>query len=267
MKNKNKILDTIGIFLISLFLIAPLIMTLVYSLFRDFTGIIPKGFTFQFYTDLFTTTGIVAVLLRTALISIIPVVITLIVMLLAFYGIERYYPQVDKYLNFITKIPYGIQGIIMGASLIVLYASSDNFYGNRFFLLICAYIVFIFPYMYQGIKSALSTIEIQPILEAAEILGANPLISYWTIIVPSVLPGLVSTMLLCSGLLFADFVLVNMLAGSYYQTLGIFLNRMLFKSGPTASAISTIMGIVMFSMSFFVNYFNRKQKSQSTTEE
>lgn len=263
MKKKFKLFDFICTLLISIFLLAPLVITIVYSFFRDFTGIIPKGFTVEFYKNLFSSTNIMATLLRTVVISIIPVIITLIVMLLAFYGIKQYYPKADKYLDLITKIPYGIQGIIMGASLIILYAGSQNFYSNRTFLLICSYIVFICPYMYQGVKTALSTIEMQPILEAAEVLGAHPFKTYWTIIVPSVFSGILATMLLCSGLLFGDFVLVNMLAGSYYETLGIFLNRILFTSGPTASAVSTIMGIVMLGLSFVVNYLNKKQKSQT----
>lgn len=152
----------------------------------------------------------------------------------------------------------------MAVSLIFLYANSGQFYGNRIYLLVCSYSVLICPYMYHGVKNTLSTIDMKPILEAAEVLGASPFIGYWTIIIPSVYRGLLATMLLCSGLLFADFVLVNILAGSYYETLGVFLNRILSVSGPTASAVSTIMSLIMLSLSFLVNHLNKQQKSEAT---
>src|SRR5699024_8236199 len=119
------------------------------------------------------------------------------------------------------KIPYGIQGVILAVSILSLYTSGGGILSNRILLLICAYCIIILPYMYQGIKNALLTIEVLPILEAAEILGASKVYAYFRIVVPSMMKGLFATMLLSTGILFGDFVLVNILAGSYYKTMGI----------------------------------------------
>ncbi|MDQ0508026.1 Spermidine/putrescine transport system permease protein PotB [Aedoeadaptatus ivorii] len=261
MKKNSKLLDILAFVVIGLFLILPLFMTVVYSFFRDFTKIIPREFTFDFYRELFTATEIWPVLIRTVLISVLPVLITVMIMLLALYAARVYYPKAEVIMDAVSKIPYGIQGVIMAVSLIVLYGNSENFYGNRIFLLVCSYCVLICPYMYQGVKNTLTAIDMTPMLEAAEILGASSLRTFVTIIVPAAYRGLLATMLLSAGLLFADFVLVNILAGSYYETLGIFLNRMLSVSGPTAAAISTIMSVVMLALSALVNHLNARQSS------
>lgn len=251
------------LFILSLILVLPLIATLLNSVFRDFTSMIPKGFTFSFYAELFTGENqILPVLLKTIVIAIVPTVILLILLLLAMYAIQVYFPKLDNYLDILSKIPYGIQGVILAVSILSLYSGRGGILSNRILLLTSAYCMIILPYMYQGIKNALLTIEVMPILEAAEILGASKVYAYFRIVVPSITKGLLATMLLSTGILFGDFVLVNILAGSYYKTMGIFLNEIRGSSGHAASAVSVIMFLVMLILSYGVNKLNTDTKTK-----
>jgi len=266
MQKKQAWFSNAILFILSFILVLPLFATLLNSFFRDFTSMIPKGFTLAFYVELFTGENqILPVLLRTLMISIVPTVILLILLLLAMYAIQVYFPKLDKYLDVLSKIPYGIQGVILAVSILSLYSGRGGILSNRVLLLICAYSIIILPYMYQGIKNALVTIEVMPILEAAEILGARKVYAYFRIVVPSITKGLLATMLLSTAILFGDFVLVNILAGSYYKTIGIFLNEIRGFSGHAASAVSVMMFIVVLLLSFGVNKLNKdtkmKQKS------
>ncbi|SEL08012.1 putative spermidine/putrescine transport system permease protein [Carnobacterium iners] len=261
MQKKHPWFSNIILFSLSFILVLPLIGTLLNSFFRDFTSIIPKGFTFSFYTQLFTGDNqLLPVLLRTLIIALVPTILLLVLLLLAMYAIQVYFPKLDKYLDVLSKIPYGIQGVILAVSILSLYTSGGGILSNRILLLICAYSIVILPFMYQGIKNALLTIEVLPILEAAEILGANKVYAYFTIVVPSMMKGLFATMLLSTGILFGDFVLVNILAGSYYKTMGIYLNEIRGTSGHAASAVSVIMFLVMLVLSFGVNQLNKEPK-------
>lgn len=123
----------------------------------------------------------------------------------------------------------------------------------------CVYGIVILPYMYQGIKNALDTIDMIPLLESARILGANPFYTYFRIIVPSVKNGLLATVLLTVGILFGDFVLINILAGSYFPTLGIYLNEIRAVSGHYASAVSVLMFAIMILLSYIVTRLNRSK--------
>lgn len=266
-KKKTDLFSILVFVLVGLFLLLPLLMTFLYSLVIDFTGLIPKGFTIKHYVELITgSQSILSVLGRTLLIAVVPTLITLVIVLLALFATMVYYPKMDAVLSLITKIPYGIQGIILAVSLIGIYANSNTFFSNRILLLIFAYCVVISPYMYQGVKNALMTIEMMPILEAAEVLGSNKLATYFTIVVPGIGKGILATSLLCAGILFGDFVLVNILAGNYYETLGIFLNKVRSKSGATAGAISSLMFVIMLLFSATVTWLNREKKSIKTDE-
>lgn len=263
MQNKQAWFNKVLLVILSLVLVLPLIATLLNSVFRDFTSIIPKGFTLSFYAELFNGENqILPVLLRTLVIAVVPTVILLILLLLAMYAIQVYFPKLDKYLDILSKIPYGIQGVILAVSILSLYSGGGGILSNRILLLTSAYCIIILPYMYQGIKNALLTIEVLPILEAAEILGANKVYAYFRIVVPSITKGLLATMLLSTGILFGDFVLVNILAGSYYKTMGIFLNEIRGSSGHAASAVSVIMFVVMLILSFGVNHLTKDTKAK-----
>lgn len=267
MKKKSTIFDKIFMIIIGIFLLLPLVFTIIYSFVRDFQGLVPKGFTLDAYTSLIREENILLVLGRTVLISIIPVLVSMLIILLAVYAGIRYYPRAFAYMNTITKIPYGIQGVILASSIIALYSGVGGIFRNRVFLLAMAYVVFVFPYIYQGVLTTITSIATNEILDAAEILGESPLKAFFTIIIPSTYRGLLSTALLACGLLFADFVLVNMIAGSYYPTLGIVLNSALRRSGAKAAAISTILALVMLVLSYFVNYFSRETVIKNPEED
>ena len=261
MKQESSFLSKVIIGAIALFLLLPVLVTIINSLFRDFSSLVPKGFTLEFYQSVLGgKENMLPAIGRSLMISIVPTLVMLVVLLLTLYVIQVYYPQWDKYLDILSKIPYGIQGVILAVSIISLYASRPGFLSNRIFLLGCAYSIVILPYMYQGIKNALTTIEMKPILEAAETLGSSKLYAYFMIIVPSILKGLAATLLLSIGILFSDFVLVNIIAGSYFETTGIFLDRIRSVSGHAASAISVIIFCMMLSLTFIANYLNQDSK-------
>ncbi|MDO5649633.1 MAG: ABC transporter permease subunit [Gallicola sp.] len=264
---KNNTFNFIVMIIAGIYLLAPIGATIIYSFFRDFTSVIPQGFTLDFYKELFAGAGSIwPTLLRTILIGVIPTAITTLIVLLALYGTLVYHPKFDAIMNFITKIPYGIQGVILAVAIIAIYANTNTFFSNRVFLLGCSYCVVISPYIYQGIRNVLLSIDMIPILEAAELLGASKLYTYFKIIVPSIGKGILATMLLCIGILFGDFVLVNILAGSYYETLGIYLNNVRARSGQVAAGVSTLMFIMMIGFSMLVNYLNREHKEKIDEE-
>ena len=75
------------IVLISIYLILPLALTFFYSIFTEWNYILPKGFTLKYYAQLFSDSIFLEALGRTLLISILPILVTGIIILLAMYVI------------------------------------------------------------------------------------------------------------------------------------------------------------------------------------
>ncbi len=243
---------------ISLYLFLPLFVTLVYSLFTEWMQLLPSGFTLKFYAELFADSTFWQALLRTLAISVVPIALTMGMLLLVMYVVIVYHPEWDKYLSIICTIPYAIQGIILPVSIISLYVGAPGILSNRVLLLICTYCIIILPYMYQGLKNSLATIDTRRILEAAQLLGASNFYTFFKIIVPSISQAMLISALLSLAIIFGDFVIVNTIAGNHYTTTQVYLFRNMFSSGQFVSAIVVVLFFVTFVISLIA--FRKSQK-------
>jgi len=68
-------------------------------------------------------------------------------------------------------IPYTIQGVILSVSILVLYAKNGTLLSDRMVMLVGAYCIIILPHIYNGIRNGMRAINMNMLLEAAEMLG------------------------------------------------------------------------------------------------
>lgn len=249
------------IVLISIYLILPLALTFFYSIFTEWNDILPKGFTLKYYAQLFSDSIFLEALGRTLLISILPILVTGIIILLAMYVIVVYNPKLEKYIQILCMIPYALQGIILSTSIISIYVGSGSILSNRIFLLIGAYCIISLPYMYQGIRNSLTGVDAINLIEAAQVLGVSKLYAFFRIIVPNILSGITVSAMLSMAIIFGDFVIVNTLAGSHYQTAQVYLQKMLFQSGQLSSATIMILFLCTLIISLMVFLIKKRDKS------
>ena len=99
-------------------------------------------------------------------------------------------------------------------------------------------------------------------IEAAQVLGCSKLHAFFTIVIPQMKRGIISTMMLAFTMLFADFVVVNMIAGSSFRTAGIYLYQTMSKSGQTSSAIIVILFITTLIISTLTLTIQNKQATK-----
>ena len=262
---KRKKSSHLFIWLVAAYLLLPLALTCVYSLFTEWIDVLPTGFTLRYYAEVLSDRLFWAALARTVVISFVPVIITAFVLLCAMYVAVLYVPSLDKYLQIICTIPYAIQGIILPVSVLSLYSGAPFPLSNRVVMLVLTYCVIILPYMYRGIKNSLAGVDVLRIVEAAEMLGADKFYSFFRIIVPSILSGVVIASMLSVALVFGDFVIVNTIGGNYYSTAQMYLLKKMFISGQLTSAVIIVLFIVTLLISAII--FTLKSKAESSAME
>ncbi len=243
MKLKTHLWDGLILLIIASFLIIPLALTFLYSVFTEWMNILPTGFTLNFYTKIFADSAFIDSLWRSIIISSIPVIVCTISILLVLYVIILYMPKLERYIEILCNIPYSIQGVILAVGIISLYSGKPGFLSNRLFLLVGAYCIIILPYTFRGLKNTISALNVKCIIEAAQVLGCSKLYAFFSIVIPQMRRGIISTMMLAFTMLFVDFVVVNMIAGSAFKTAGIYLYQTMSKSGQLSSAIIVILFI------------------------
>lgn len=251
---KKKRVRSAGIImvLIMIWLLLPLAATIIYSLFEDWTGIIPRGFTLANYEKIFTDPAFLTSMYQTVLICVIPILLTVLVMLLALFVVTVYFPKLEKYVQMLSMIPYTIQGVILSVSILVLYARSESVLGNRMVMLIGAYCIIILPHIFNGIRNGMRAVNMNMLLEAAEMLGESKFRAFFKIIVPNILPGITVSSLLAVSLLFGDYVIIRNLSSTNVNNMQKFLYQAMKRSSTEASAVFVVIMMLTFAITALV---------------
>lgn len=249
---KKQLLNGLIIFLIAAYLILPLALTFMYSSFNEWSDILPKDFTLKYYVTIFSDPQFLVSLVRSLMISVIPVLICNILLILVLYVTTLYCPKLEKYIEILCNIPYAISGVILAVGILSLYSGAPGFLSNRIILLIGAYCIVILPYVYRGLKNGLNTIDVKCLIEAALMLGCSKFKAFIKIVLPNIVSGIIISLMLSISMIFADFVIVNIVGGSYYQTSSIYLYKVMNKSGQMTSAVIVVLFLVTLILSTIV---------------
>lgn len=258
---KSKLLSHILLSIFVIYLVLPLAVTLIYSVFTDWsTNLVPTGFTMDNYVSVLSDDSFLKSMGRTVVISILPIVITLFMLLLVMYVVIVYVPWLERYIQILCMIPYAIQGVILSISIISLYTGTGTFLSNRLVMLIGAYCILILPYIYQGVRNNLYGINAGMLLEAAEMLGASRFYSFFRVIVPNIMPGVTISALLSVSIIFGDFVLANNIAGNSFQNIQVYLQQAMKTSSGRSSAVVVLIFIVVFSLTGLVLFLQSDKR-------
>ena len=104
MKKKTSLAAKIMLILIALYLLVPFVATFIYSLFTEWTGILPTGFTLRNYQELFSDSDFWLAIGRTLILCAVSVIITIILLLLAMYPITVMDRKLGKYMQVVCMI-------------------------------------------------------------------------------------------------------------------------------------------------------------------
>ncbi|WP_068617614.1 ABC transporter permease [Paenibacillus tuaregi] len=252
MKNerKGRVFPTVVLTLTMIYLILPLIATLIYSLARSWqSSILPDEWTLDWFRQLFLDSRFQESMWRTLGICFLSVILSVVVMLPTIFIVTVYLPKLERLLNILVLIPYAAPPVVMAVGLLKLYSSGPVAISGTIWILVGVYFVAVLPYMYQGIRNSMRTVRAKELIEAAELLGAGKLEAFRRIIIPNVLPGIRVSVLLSFSILFGEFVLANLLVGGRFETIQIYLYHRLIESGHVASAVVICYFLVILVLS------------------
>lgn len=257
---KNNLGSKIFLVLVSIYLLIPFVVTLIYSLSTEWTSIVPTGFTLKNYVALFQDSDFWMSTARTLVICVGSVAITIILLLLAMYVVLVEIPKFGKYMQIVCMIPYALQGVILSISIISLYSGTGTILSNRMFMLFGAYSILVLPYIYQGIRNNMNALNANILLQAAQMLGCGKFVAYVRVVIPNILSGIIVSSLLAVSIIFGDFVLANNIAGNNYKNIQVYLYQMMTRSSGMASAVVVLIFCVVFMISGTVIHLEAKSK-------
>lgn len=258
----KKILSAVGSFLsrfymfvIFLFLYAPIVLLMIFS-FNDSKSTSQfTGFSLRWYQELFSDSQIMDALGNTLLVAVLSS--------LAAIGIHRYRGWKRSVMTNVSNLPMLNPDILTGISLMLLFIMLKLPLGLMTMLI--AHITFNIPYVILSVLPHLRQMNPNT-YEAALDLGASPAQAFFRVMIPELLPGIVSGTLLAFTMSIDDFIISFFTTGNGISNLSIIVYSMARRGiKPSINALSTIMFLSVLILLLLVNLLGsdrRKKVSQ-----
>ena len=237
--------------IIFLFLYIPIGVLIVNSFNASKSRTVWTGFTLDWYAKLFHNETIMTSLLNTLIVALIASVVATVLGTAAAIGIYNMNSVARKFIMNITLIPNVNPEIVTGVSLMLLFVFLKMEFG--FTTLILSHITFCVPYVILNVIPKLRQMN-RSLCEAAMDLGCNQMQVFQKVIVPEIMPGILSGFLMSLTYSIDDFVISYFAAGSGAQTLSMVIYSMTrMRISPEINALSTLLFVTVLALMSIIN--------------
>ncbi len=250
MKN-TKSLQRLWLVLVFAFLYAPIGVLIAYSFNSSKSRTVWTGFTLDWYKKLFHNEEIIKSLGTTLIVALIASVLATVLGTMAAIGIRNMKKGTRTVIMNVTYMPILNPEIVTGVSLMLLFVFAGIEFG--YITLILAHVCFCTPYVILNVLPKLRQMDTS-LCEAAMDLGCNGRQVYRKVIIPEIMPGILTGFLMSLTYSIDDFVISYFTYGAESQTLSITIYAMTRrKVSPEINALSTIIFLVVLTVLLIMN--------------
>lgn len=208
----------------AIYFLVPLIGTFEFSL-RMRRG----EYSFDAYRVVFSDPNFQATFGYSIMMALLTIVFGMLLVVPTAYWVRLRLPALRPVMEFITLMPLVIPAIVIVFGYLRIYNSSSWLPFTATpratdVLLMFGYVTLSLPYMYRAVDTAMRTIDVRTLTEAAEILGAKLPTIMFKVIFPNVLSGVMSGAFITFAIVIGEFTLASLLNrpafGPYLQLVG-----------------------------------------------
>ena len=255
MKNAMK---KIYLILMLFYLYAPIMVLMVLSFNESRSRVTWGGFSLKWYEDLFTNSMILDALKTTLIIALVSAAVATVLGTLACLGINRMRKTPRTIVMGMNNIPMMNAEIVTGISLMLCFVAFGITLSFKTVLL--AHITFNVPYVILSVMPKLKQTEVS-VYEAAVDLGASPVYAFFKVVLPDLMPGILSGFLMAFTLSLDDLVITHFTRGAGVNTLSTLIYSEVRRGiKPTMYALSTLMFVSVLVLLILINVRPQKKK-------
>ena len=248
----KKVLKWVYLFLVIAFLYAPIILLTIYSFnLSPSIGVWSKEWGFKLYKQLFTDESLKTTVINTIVLALLAATCSTILGTMGAIGSFYSRKKVRKALDSVTNIPV-INAEIVTAISIALVCTMFAF-GRTYASLLIGHIVLCFPFVYLSVLPKLKQLD-GNLYEAALDLGASPTKALFSVILPEIMPGVISGFMLAITLSLDDYIITTFTRPPTFDTISTYVYASLRrKLNPSIRALSTIIFVAVLVVLIIVN--------------
>lgn len=247
----------LSIALFLFYMLLPIVSTYVFSVATRWDRtILPEGYTIEFYIRAFQTSYFVITLRNSLILSVATILVSLIVIVPTVYWVHTRLTGFKPFLDVLMILPFGIPTVVLALALVQVYNVPPL--ARSPILLIGAVVVYSMPFMYRPVSNALQAIDALTLTEAGQSLGANVFQVLSKIIIPNILPGILSGSLLVFSTVFAEYTLTSLIVGARFKTFPLLLVEYTRINGNIAAAFSVVSFTIAWLVSILILWVGSK---------
>ena len=236
--------------LMLIFLYAPILVLMVFSFNGSKSMARWTGFSFKWYEALMHDSTIMNALMVTLSVAVISALVATFIGTFAAIGIHSMKKRPRAVVENISRLPMVNPDLVTGISFMMLFAAMGIKGGYTRMLI--AHITFNIPYVIFSVMPKLRQSS-NLLYEAAMDLGCTPMMAIRKVVIPDIMPGIVSGFVLAFTLSLDDFV-VSWFATDGIQNLSIYIYGIARRGiSPKINALCTIMFVVVVALLVFIN--------------
>jgi putative spermidine/putrescine transport system permease protein len=204
--------------LVCLFLIVPVVMSVLAGVTENFFVGIKSGFTLRWIAEVWTLYASTVYL--SLGIALACLAVTLVLGVPAGYVLARSQNRWTRAFEELLVLPVAVPGLATALALILLYGQIREFRASWTFILV-GHVLFTLPFMVRSVLAVMAAIDLGTLEDAAASLGAGFRQRFFQVILPNAKPGILAGSLMVVTLSMGEFNITWMLHTPLTQTLPV----------------------------------------------
>ena len=262
-----KVLSRIYTALVFIFLYAPIIVLIIFSFNSSSSTVVFTGFSLKWYETLLQDSTTLKSVSNTVILAVCSSVISTIIGTAAAVGIEKYKKSAFRSaVMATTNIPMMNPEIVTGVSMMLLFVFIGKIFKTEsvlgFGTILIAHITFSLPYVILTVLPKLRQTD-KNLAEAAQDLGCRPVTAFFKVVLPAIMPGIITGLIMAFTLSLDDFIITYFTSGPGFQTLPIAIFSMTKKRiKPDMYALSALVFLSILVLLILYNIAQSKSEQK-----
>lgn len=261
---KTPLWGKIYVGIILAFLQLPILCLIAYSFNESKSRAVWQGFSLKWYVQLFQDSEMISSLGTTLICALLAAVISTLIGTVAAIGMNSMKKGMYTTIMTIAYFPMLNAEIVTGVSLLTLFTLMNLQLG--FGTMLLSHVTFCIPYVLLSVLPKIRQFDYSK-FEAALDLGATPGFALRKILLPDIMPGVISGFFMALTMSIDDFIISFFTTGNGVQNLSIKIYTMAKRGiSPTINALSTIMYLVILGILIYTNLRSLEQEKLAKKE-
>ena len=247
-----------------LILYAPILLLAIYSF--DKTNMIGKfeGFSLTHYAELFRNSKVLGMIGNTFLLAFLAAILSTLLGTLGAVGMYYSKKKAKMLIHGASQIPVINAEIVTALSLTVTFVAIGL--GRSYFTLLIGHMVICTPFVVLSVMPKLKQMD-NSLYEAALDLGAGPFKALMKVVLPQIIPGVISGFMLAVTLSLDDYIVTMYTRPSGFETISTYVYNATTKGNAHTAvtlssfwALTTIIFVVIVLIVLLSNLSSIRKK-------